>query len=211
MNDMKTMKNMNKERAMLMALIGAVAVAIGGSAEARPPHAGPAFDCITEQLDLDGDTEAAVEAVVEESRPEARALHDEVREARRALHELLSQEMPDKTAVMAQAQVLGDLKTKAMKHRLTTTLRIRALLTPAQRAEMVAMRHKHRASVVEVCGEDVEALCPDAGDPRDTIRCLKRNSEELSDECREALPQHGHRHGCQGEHGCERGPGCGRF
>jgi Spy/CpxP family protein refolding chaperone len=208
---------MSRGRTTFVALIGAVAMATGSSAAAEPPRPGQRLECITERLDLDADTEAAVEAVVEESRSQARALHDEVREARRALHDLLWQETPDEAAVMAHAQALGDLETNAMKHRLAALLRIGALLTPAQRTEMVEMRHKHRASIVEACEADVEAFCSDAGDPREALRCLKRNTEELSDECREVLPRRGRGRGLGLGFGRGPGPGlglgpdCGRF
>ena len=206
-------KSMSRGRTTFVALISVVAMAAGSSATAKPPHPGHRLECITERLDLDADTEAAVEAAIEENRSQAQALRDEIREARRALHDLLSQEMPDEAAVMAHAQALGDLETNEMKHRLAALLQIRALLTPAQRAEMVEMRHKHRASIVEACEADVEAFCSDAGNPREALRCLKRNTEELSDECREALPSRGRgrgpRHG--GGPGPGPGPDCGGF
>ena len=200
---------MSRGRTTFVALIGAVTMAMGSNAAAEPPRPENQLECITERLDLDADTEAAVEAVVEESRSQAQALHDEVREARRALHDLLSQETPDEAAVMAQAQALGDLENKEMKHRLAALLRTRALLTPAQRSEMVEMRHRHRASIVEVCEEDVELFCPDAEDPRQALRCLKRNTEELSDECREALPRRGRGYGSK--HGRGHGRDCRGF
>lgn len=207
--------SMSRRRTTLAALIVVAAMATGSSATAKPPHPGHRLECITERLDLDADTQAAVEAAIEESRSQAQALHDEVREAKRALHDLLSQEMPDQAAVMAHAQALGDLETDAMKHRVAALLQIRALLTPAQRAEMVEMRHKHRASIVEACEADVEAFCTDAGDPRETLRCLKRNTEELTDECREALPHRGggpeHGRGLGRGPGPGPGPDCGGF
>jgi len=202
---------MSRGRTTFVALISVVAMAAGSSATAKPPHPGHRLECITERLDLDADTEAAVETAIEEGRSQAQALRDEIREARRALHDLLSQEMPDEAAVMAHAQALGDLETNEMKHRLAALLRIRALLTPAQRAEMVEMRHKHRASIVEACEADVEAFCSDAGDPREALRCLKRNTEELSDECREELPSRGRGRGPGHGRGPGPGPDCGGF
>jgi Spy/CpxP family protein refolding chaperone len=204
-------KSMSRGRTTFVALISVVAMAAGSSATAKPPHPGHRLECITERLDLDADTEAAVEAAIEENRSQAQALRDEIREARRALHDLLSQEMPDEAAVMAHAQALGDLETNEMKHRLAALLQIRALLTPAQRAEMVEMRHKHRASIVEACEADVEAFCSDAGNPREALRCLKRNTEELSDECREALPSRGRGRGPGHGRGPGPGPDCGGF
>jgi Spy/CpxP family protein refolding chaperone len=204
-------KSMSRGRTTFVALISVVAMAAGSSATAKPPHPGPRLECITERLDLDADTEAAVDAAIEESRSQAQALRDEIREARRALHDLLSQEMPDQAAVMAHAQALGDLETNEMKHRLAALLRIRALLTPAQRAQMVEMRHEHRASIVEACEADVAAFCSDAGDPREALRCLKRNTEELSDECREALPRRGRGRGPGHGRGPGPGPDCGGF
>jgi Spy/CpxP family protein refolding chaperone len=178
-------------------LVAGVVLAVATVGVAQPRHPRHMFERIAEKLDLDAETEAAVEAIVEETRPQGRALHDELREAHHALRELMSQDTPDEADVMAQAESLGELETEARKHHLATLLRIRALLTPEQRAELVEMRHKHRAGVLERCEADVKALCPetDEEDVRRTLRCLHRNAEDLSDECREALPRRRHGRG----------------
>lgn len=163
---------------------------------------------ISEQLDLDPGTAAAVDAVISETEPEAKELRRRKREERRALGELLSADPPDVEAVMAQVDRLGAAKTAADKHRIRTMLRIRSLLTPEQRAKLASMEGPGRwaPKAFEVCKADLASFCADEGPGRPAIRCLRTHREELSEACREALPK-----GRRGFHrdrdrGRDRGP-----
>jgi Spy/CpxP family protein refolding chaperone len=171
-----------------------VTALLAASADAEPPGPGH-LERIASLLNLDAETEGAVRAIVEETRAEGRALHDEVWEHRRALRELLSQNTPDEAAVMAQIEALGEVETNAHKHRARTMLRIRALLTPEQRAQMVEMRGEQRERVLDECAADLEALCADAEGGRAALGCLRRQLDEVSDACRGALPKGGPWHG----------------
>ncbi len=57
---------------------------------------------------------------------------------------LLSQDDPDEAAVMQQAETIGKVETEMHKHRLSTLLAVRALLTPEQRAELTRIREEMR-------------------------------------------------------------------
>jgi Spy/CpxP family protein refolding chaperone len=175
---------------------------LAASADAEPP--GPRhFEHIASRLDLDAETEGAVSAIVEETRAEGHALHDEIRKKQHALLDLMSQDTPDEAAVMAQIEALGEAETDAHKHRARTMLRIRALLTPEQRAQMTEIRGEHRERVLDECATDLAALCADAEGGRKALGCLRRHLDEVSDACRDALPKSGPWHG---KGGPGRGP-----
>lgn len=161
----------------------------GGPGPPGPGH----FDHIARVLDLDAETEAAVQRVIDETRDEGRALHDRVREAQDKLHDLLSGDAVDEKEVMAQAEVVGAVETEARMHRLQTMLRIRELLTPEQRTKLMGLRDEHRERAIDACASDVARLCPDARDVRDGMRCLAHQPDELSEHCRGALPGGRHR------------------
>lgn len=162
-------------------------------------HLGPGGDLErhVERLEVDEETRAAIRAIVEESRAEAAELRDEQRAERRALHELLEQDTPDEAAVMERAGSLGEIGSELRKHRLRTLLRIRALLTPEQRAELMAIHRERRArheerhgrhqAISEACSADREALCGDAEPPFLQMKCLHANRERVSGACAEAL------------------------
>jgi Spy/CpxP family protein refolding chaperone len=152
-----------------------------------------------ERLGLAEETRQAIEAIVEDSHARAAALHDEHREARHALKDLLSQDVPDEATVMAQAEELGRIETALSKHRLATMLRIRALLSPEQRSQLLEIRrekHARKEAVREACAAEIGQWCPDADSSWERMRCLRENEERLSETCAAALGpmrcEHGH-------------------
>jgi Spy/CpxP family protein refolding chaperone len=133
---------------VVVALLGA------GTAYSKPGHGschghgkGARLDRLEAklaELELDVDTRAAAARVLEQARTEGEARRDEMRDARRALHELLEQEQPAVDQVMAQADVLGALETEAHKAKLRTMLELRALLDAEQWQELKGtLRHRH--------------------------------------------------------------------
>jgi Spy/CpxP family protein refolding chaperone len=141
---------------------------------------------------LSAETVARVRAVIEESRPAADELREQVRGERRALHELLMQDSPDRNLVLQQAERVGGLETELQKHRLSTLLTVHALLTPEERAELrsrMEKRHeRYLARLRAACGEDIAQHCADAKPGRDTIRCLgTQTPTELTQTCRDQL------------------------
>ena len=134
-----------------------VGLTLAGTSAARPPMGGPGgpggpgghdpgrlIDEHAEELGLDDETREAIQRIVDDSREEARGFHDELRGLHDAMRTLLSQDEPDEAAVMQQAETIGKVETEMHKHRLSTLLAIRALLTPEQRAELTRMREEMR-------------------------------------------------------------------
>jgi len=190
---------MNRATVILSAFIflvgfGLADVSLAQGRHHGPPggHSGP-LEQITEELDLDAETREAVQGIIDETHKEAEALHSEVREAKEKLHKLLAQDEPDEAAVMAHVESLGELETQAHKFRIGTILRIRSLLTPEQRNELTQMRKEGKREctrrVHEACSTEIENLCPEAECPREAMRCLSQNQDELSDACESALSE----------------------
>ncbi|MCS6925331.1 MAG: Spy/CpxP family protein refolding chaperone [Candidatus Binatia bacterium] len=100
-----------------------------------PPREGH-LKRLIETLDLDAPTSAAVTDIIQAAETEHHELRRQLWEAHRRMRTLLQQETPDEAAIMAQAEVIGSLRTAVQKLRLRTMLQIRALLTPAQRQQL---------------------------------------------------------------------------
>lgn len=182
----------------------------------RPP--GKFIEKNAERLGLDPEKTEEIRAMLKESYAESEEIHAELREAKRNLRGLLAEDLPDRNQVMQQVEKIGELETKAEKHKLGTMLGVRAMLSEEQRAELVEIRREKRkrrfAPMHEACAEDFERLCPNIEPGRELFRCLRQSSEELSETCREAMhPKHG-KYGkceeCGKEGGCEGCERCGR-
>lgn len=144
-----------------------------------------------ERLGLDQQTLATIRALVEASRAQAEPLGVELRQAYAQMRALLSQEVPSEAAVMQQADAIGALELAARKQRLQVMLQIRALLTPAQRQELVRLQEtwntRRRAEIVPACRVENTEICPDAAPGRPQLACLYEHMAELSEACRTAL------------------------
>jgi Spy/CpxP family protein refolding chaperone len=193
-------------------------LAVAGSGQAQPPfgrhHGGPGgpggprgpggphvglIEEHAEQLGVEEETLEKIRAIVDESRAAGEDLRAELRDAHGALRELLSQDSPDFDAAMAQVETIGELEIQERKNRLGAMLRIRSLMTPEQRAELSRIREEARsrrfAPLMDACGADLEALCPEAEPGRPMARCLRENGDQLSEGCRAAISEHGPRGG----------------
>ena len=152
-----------RRRAAHLALALAAVLGLAGAAEARPDEHRPVGGLIkrnAERLGLTGDALAAVQAVVDASGARHEALLAQLDAAREAMRALLSNPVPDAGAVMAQADAIGAIETQLHKNRLQAIMEIRALLTPAQRTELLRVRdeeHAKRALEEKECGHDGEA------------------------------------------------------
>jgi Spy/CpxP family protein refolding chaperone len=146
-----------------------------------------------ERLGLSDETLETLREIVDESRGRGRALRVELRYAHEKMRELLSQEEPDESAVMKQAEAIGELELEERKNRLRATLRIRALLTPEQREELVRIREEERGRRISrrmgACRNDVTRICPDTQPGRASVRCLSENWDALSKECQSAFEE----------------------
>ena len=97
-----------------------------------------------ERIELGADVRERVDAILDETRVEARSVRREMRVAHERMRALLEQDTPDAKAVLAQADVLGALQTRAHKQHLSALLQIQPLLTAEQREELRAHRqHRH--------------------------------------------------------------------
>jgi Spy/CpxP family protein refolding chaperone len=85
-----------------------------------------------DQLGLDEATRGKVEAILDDARGERDARKEEMRAARKRMHDLLAKPDVTEAEVMAQADADTALHTEAHKAKLRTLLAIRALLTPEQ-------------------------------------------------------------------------------
>ena len=142
-----------------------------------------------EELGLDDATRDAIQKIVEDGREQAHELADALHEARSVMRDLLTQDVPDSAAVMRQAEIIGEIEIEHSKHRLAKLIQIRSLLTPEQRALLMQKREGRREAIVEACAADLETLCPEAGEGRGVFRCLRSHRDDLSEECREAMPR----------------------
>lgn len=144
-----------------------------------------------ERLGLGDETLETLHEIVDESRQRGKALRVELRDAHEKMRELLSREEPDESAVMKQAEAIGELELEERKNRLRATLRIRALLTPEQREELVRIREEGGARRISrrmgACRDDVSRICPDVQPGRASLQCLSEHWDELSEECQSAF------------------------
>jgi Spy/CpxP family protein refolding chaperone len=186
-------------------LVLALGLTVAGVSGARPPFGGhhPAgghrgdhgperfIEEHAAELGLDDATRQAIDEIVDESRERARGLHAELRDLHREMRDLLSQDAPDESAVMQQAEAIGEAETELHKHRLGALIRIRALLTEEQRAELARIREEAREQWLEpatlACQADADQFCPDAEDHWSRGRCLRDRWEEVSPGCRDAI------------------------
>ena len=156
--------------------------------EGRGPHEGRFLEEHADRLGLDQETRDQIRAKLEASRAESEPLRERVHEGYRAIRELLMQDAPERDEVMKLVEELGELRTELGKLRLATLLEVRALLTPEQRAEMIAIHEERKlrfmGSILEGCAGDLVSLCPDVEGPDEVFGCLKEQREMLSDQCR---------------------------
>jgi Spy/CpxP family protein refolding chaperone len=185
-----------KVLAVCVLLVGLTASGSSYADARRPPRdAGSQSDRFieeqAEQLGLDEKTMAAIRAIVDASRTRGETLRAELHTAYAQMRTLLSQELPDEAAVMQQANTIGALELTERKNRLQAMLRIRALLTPVQRQELIRrqgeLHSRRRPDLTQACQTDSTNLCPEATHWRTRMQCLHDHVEELSETCRATI------------------------
>ncbi len=112
----------------------------GPSARHTPP--GLRLERLVEELGLDTQTLARVDAIIDASRAKKRTLRRQLREAREQMHGLLAAEEPQEAELLKQVERIGGLRTELRKEQLKTMLRVRALLSPEQRASLLERLNK---------------------------------------------------------------------
>lgn len=138
-------------RSTPLSILGAVAAAflLSGVAAAQVslgPRVGPGVAEVrlvernAEQLELDEKTIAAVQELAAEVSARDEKLNGQMREARLKLRDLLDEALPEEAALMKQAAAVSSLAADMQKHQMQTSLRVRKLLTPEQRTELMELR-----------------------------------------------------------------------
>ncbi len=180
------------------AIAGAMLLLVAGTAWARPPGGPPEgrdpagfIERHAERLALSPEVRARIAGIVSASRERGDTLRRELDAGHERLRILLGAEAPDVDAVLEQADRIGALETRARKNRLRAMMEIRALLTPEQRRELVAIRaegaggeRRGRRPPGLACRRDASQLCPEAAPGRDQLRCLVEQWDQLSAPCR---------------------------
>jgi len=113
-----------------------------------PGRRPPPFDDVLERnagrLGLDERTRSEVRGIADAAREESRGIEAGLRPLHDEMRKLLDQEAPDLDGVLRQADRIGAAETELSKLRLRTMLRIRGLLTPEQRQELVRIHEERR-------------------------------------------------------------------
>jgi Spy/CpxP family protein refolding chaperone len=140
------MSSNTKRRGFILAVlvVGILAFAATGSArpEGKPGHGIERMERAISQLEVSGEVQESIYALLDEARAEVQSRRPEMREAHEALRALMHADAPDEEAILAQAERLGALETEARKARLSTMLQVHALLTPEQREELMQLRER---------------------------------------------------------------------
>ncbi len=173
-----------------LAAAGLALLVLGAPLAAAARSSGSPIDLVArhaQRLGLDDETQQAIARVAEESAARQEALWEEVRAARERLHALLVEGKEDRDAVMQEAARVDALKAEAHRDRLDAVLRIHALLTPAQRQELVRIHEEHGPRRRYGCEADLAALCPDAPPGPEALGCLADHFDALSEACRRSL------------------------
>jgi len=184
----------------LVACVLLASLTIPGRSQAdagRPPRDAGSYpgrfieEEYAERLGLGAETLAAIHTIVEAARLQSKTLWTELHQAHAQMRALLSQETPDPTEVMRQADAIGALELTERKNRLQAMLQIRAVLTPAQRQELVRLQGelstRGRFDGLHACQDDSTKLCADAVSGRGRLQCLRDHVAELSEACRTAI------------------------
>lgn len=132
-----------------LALVLGAALALGSGASAR--SGGHGFDHFSrlelglEQLELDSETRDFVYGVLDEARTSKRELREALHAEYEEMKVLLDQAEPDQEAVLAQADVIGKLRTEERKIELRAFVQVLGALDADGREALRSMsRDPHR-------------------------------------------------------------------
>lgn len=207
---------------MVRPLLAALMISLAALSAAAFPDGPPAFEHGPEvgpdqliarhaaELGISDASLAQIRTLAEQHRAETRVMLAELHTQKLALREKLDADPPDERDVIALARTIGTLETDLSVARLTSMMRIHALLTPEQnealREKMRGRFHARRELLdrtLTACEAEIAEHCEDAdGPPGHAAMCLmhKRRTQEiaLSPRCEEALrelpPPHFIRH-----------------
>ena len=145
------MKGNLMKRNLWVGMIGVALLFWSVSAQARPPHDGKGpkknplemIERHADKLGIDDATLDAIWEIADAGRPEGRKLRRNLRQLRKELREMLRSDDPDREAVMAQVEAIGEVEVSLRKHDLNILMDIQILLTPEQREALDELRPKH--------------------------------------------------------------------
>ena len=126
-------------RLMLLVCGGLISLSTPAFTQPLGPPAGMPPENLFAILGLDEATQAEIHTIRATSRAELSTLLPQLQQAHQRMNALLDQDTPDEAIVMEQIETMANIRTKIKQERLRMMLRVRALLTPAQRE---ALREK---------------------------------------------------------------------
>jgi Spy/CpxP family protein refolding chaperone len=109
-------------------------------APAPMPYPGGLIERNAKRLGVDQATIKKMRETVDASKAENEKLRKQLEGEQVTLRKLMDQDVPDEAAVMAHADKVGALIAAQRKNSLRAVLKIRGMLTPAQRAELAKLR-----------------------------------------------------------------------
>jgi len=144
-------KNPSSRPIWLIGITLLTLTALVATASARPQGDGPPIEARIEKLDLDAETQARVDGILDAAHEQRRSLRRELREARTQLRELVGAGAGAE-ALYAQAETLGALDLRRHQERIGMLLELREVLSPEQVASLLerdeegGRRYRRRAA-----------------------------------------------------------------
>jgi Spy/CpxP family protein refolding chaperone len=144
------MKGKIMKRNIWVGIVGVALLFWSVSAQARPPHDGKGpkknplemIERHADKLGIDDGTLEAIWEIADAGRTEGRQFRRSLRQLRKELREMLRSDEPDRVAVMAQVDAIGEIDVALRKHDLNILLDVRTLLTSEQKKALDELRRK---------------------------------------------------------------------
>lgn len=130
---------------VVLPLLAALALTPAVQAEPPGPPPGPPGARLKQHLNelgLTADQMKKVDSILSGEKGQRQKFHTQMKEAFDQMHNLLKQDSPNESAVMQQADKIGQIQTAMHKAMLHTLLQVRAVLTPAQRQKLIELSSK---------------------------------------------------------------------
>ncbi len=141
-----------------MILLLAPVLAAAQPSERGAPHRGPHMDWMLERLDLTAEQQKAVQELFDKHHGVMWQGQDEMRAARRALHEQIMAEDFDEVAIREAAAAIAALEADRAVERARLHQQLRGILTPDQLEELQEM-HRGRHGRFGDCMEGGYGPC----------------------------------------------------
>ena len=111
-----------------------------GGGSAPLPYPAGLIERNAKRLGVDQATIKQMREIMEGSKAANEKLRKQLEGEQVTLRKLMDQDLPDEAAVMAHADKVGALIAEQRKNSLRAVLKVRGMLTPAQRAELAKIR-----------------------------------------------------------------------